>query len=161
MAKCKNGPRARQGGISLDQILDNSDSEVLRFIVVALTLKDLARKNKIPYSTLAGWFERGLIEAHARTGRSGSTVVLNEKNIKEIENLIRLRKGGLSLQRARHLMEDLRAAGYNPLSKGVFVIVGRRQGRVLRISESRRTAREVAGPHKGQTVMVELLPDGL
>src|SRR5262245_25921276 len=128
---------------------------------MALTLKDLAKKHKIPYSSLARWVDQGLIEPQGRTGRSGSVIVLNEKNVREIENLIRLRKGGLSLQRARHLMEDLRAAGYNPLSKGIFVVIGKRQGRVLRISESRKAAREVAGPHRGQTVMVELLPDGV
>lgn len=124
-----------------------------------LTLRDLAKRYEVPYSTLAGWFERGLIEAHERTGRSGSAIILNEKNIKEIENLIRLRKGGLSLQRARHLMEDLRAAGYNPLSKGIFVVIDSRKGRVLRISDSKREAREVAGPHKQQMVMVELIVD--
>ncbi len=123
------------------------------------TLKDLAKRHEVPYSTLAGWIERGLIEAHVRTGQSGSAILLNEKNVKELENLIRLRKGGLSLQRARHLMEDLRAAGYNPLSKGLFVVVDSRKGRVLRISESKREAREVAGPHKQQTVMVELIPE--
>ena len=123
------------------------------------TLRTLARKYTVPYSTLAGWIERDLIEAHGRTGRSGSPVVLNDKNVKEIENLIRLRKGGLSLQRACHLMEDLRAAGYNPLSKGVFVVIDPRKGRVLRISDSKRAAREVAGPHRQQTVMVELLPE--
>jgi DNA-binding transcriptional MerR regulator len=125
------------------------------------TLKELARKNRVPYSTLAGWVERGLIEAHVRTGRSGSTVVLNDKNIKEIENLIRLRKQGLSLQRAQSLMEDLRAAGYNPLSRGIFVVIDPRKGRVLRISEQKRAAREVSGPYKGQTVMVELFPEGI
>lgn len=124
-----------------------------------LTLKTLARKHRVPYSTLAGWIERGLIEAHGRTGRSGSVVVLDEKNVKELENLIRLRKGGLSLQRARHLMEDLCAAGYNPFSKGLFIMIDRRKGRVLRISENKRAAREVAGPHRGQTVMIELLPE--
>jgi DNA-binding transcriptional MerR regulator len=128
---------------------------------MAVTLKDLAKRHKIPYSTLAGWIERELIEPQERTGRSGSAVILDEKNIREIENLIRLRKGGLPLQRARHLMEDLRAAGYNPLSKGIFVVISRRHGRVLRISEDRKAAREVAGPHRGQTVMVELLPDGI
>lgn len=126
---------------------------------MAATLRALARKYAVPYSTLAGWIERDLIEAHDRTGRSGSPVMLNDKNVKEIENLIRLRKGGLSLQRARHLMEDLRAAGYNPLSKGLFVVIDPRKGRVLRISDSRRAAREVAGPHKQQTVMVELIPE--
>lgn len=124
-----------------------------------LTLKDLAERYGVPYSTLAGWIERGLIEAHVRTGRSGSAVILNGKNVKELENLIRLRKSGLSLQRARHLMEDLRATGYNPLSKGIFVVIDSRKGRVLRISESKRAAREVAGPHKQQTVMVELIPE--
>ena len=124
-----------------------------------LTLKALANRHSIPYSTLAGWIERGLIESQGRTGRSGAAVVLSEKNVKELENLIRLRKGGLSLQRARHLMEDLRATGYNPLSKGLFVVIESRKGRVLRISDSRRVAREVAGPHKQQTVMVELLPE--
>jgi DNA-binding transcriptional MerR regulator len=120
------------------------------------TLKELAKKHKVAYSTLAGWIERGLIEAHGRTGHSGAAVILNEKNVNEIENLIRLRKQGLSLQRARNLMEDLRAAGYNPLSRGVFVVIDPRKGRVLRISETKRAAREVAGPRKGQTVMVEL-----
>src|SRR5215470_4617611 len=115
---------------------------------MALTLKGLAKKHRIPYSTLAGWIERGLIEPQQRTGRSGATVILDEKNINELENLIRLRKGGLSLQRTKHLMEDLRAAGYNPLSKGLFIVVDKRHGRVLRISENRKTAREVAGPHR-------------
>lgn len=124
-----------------------------------LTLKDLAKRYEVPYSTLAGWIERGLIEAHVRTGQSGSAIILNEKNVKELENLIRLRKGGLSLQRARHLMEDLRATGYNPLSKGLFVVIDSRKGRVLRISESKRAAREVAGPYKQQMVMVELIPE--
>ncbi len=126
---------------------------------MGLTLKDLAKRHNVPYSTLAGWIERELIEAHVRTGRCGSAIILNEKNLTELENLIRLRKGGLSLQRARHLMEDLRAASYNPLSKGLFIVVDSHKGRVLRISESKRAAREVAGPHKQQTVMVELIPD--
>jgi hypothetical protein len=124
-----------------------------------ITLRDLAQKYSVPYSTLAGWIERELIEAHGRTGRSGSPVILNDKNVKEIENLIRLRKGGLSLQRARHLIEDLRATGYNPLSKGLFVVIDPRKGRVLRVSDSKRAAREVAGPHRQQTVMVELIPE--
>lgn len=124
-----------------------------------LTLKALAKRYGVPYSTLAGWIERDLFEVHARTGRSGSAVILSEKNVKELENLIRLRRGGLSLQRARHLMEDLRATGYNPLSKGLFVVIESRKGRVLRISEDKRAAREVAGPHKQQTVMVELISE--
>jgi DNA-binding transcriptional MerR regulator len=132
-----------------------------KILIMALTLKDLAKKHKIPYSSLARWVDQGLIEPQGRTGRSGSVIILNEKNVREIENLIRLRKGGLSLQRARHLMEDLRAAGYNPLSKGLFVVIGKREGRVLRISENRKAAREVAGPYRGQAVMVELLPDGM
>lgn len=126
---------------------------------MTVTLKGLAKKYSVPYSTLAGWIERELIEIHGRTGRSGSRVILNAKNIKEIENLIRLRKGGLSLQRARHLMEDLRAAGYNPLSKGVFIVIDSRRGRVLRISDNKRAALEVAGPYKKQALMVELIPE--
>lgn len=123
------------------------------------TLRDLAKRYDVPYSTLAGWIERELIQAEGRTGRSGSAVILNEKNVQEIENLIRLRKGGLSLQRARHLMEDMRAAGYNPLSKGMFVVIDSHKGRVLRISGNKRIAQEVAGPHKRQIVMVELIPE--
>jgi hypothetical protein len=122
-----------------------------------MTLKTLARDERVPYSTLAGWIERGLVKASHRSGKSGSAVLLNDKNIVELRNLIRLRKGGLSLQRARHLMEDLRAAGYNPLSQGVFIVLDRRKGRVLRISK-KKSAREVSGPHKGQYQMVELMP---
>ena len=128
-------------------------------IAPLLFLPALARGLRETYSTLAGWIERELIDTHRRTGRSGTAVILNGKNIKELENLIRLRKGGLSLQRARHLMEDLRATGYNPLSKGLFVVIDSRKGRVLRISQSKPAAREVAGPHKQQTVMVELIPE--
>jgi DNA-binding transcriptional MerR regulator len=125
---------------------------------MSVSLKEIAKEEKVPYSTLAGWIERGLIEPSHRTGKSGAAVVLNDKNVIELKNLIRLRKGGLSLQRARHLMEDLRAAGYNPLSRGVFIVLDRRKGRVLRISRERKAAREVLGPHKGQYVMIELLP---
>lgn len=123
----------------------------------AVTLKELARQEKVPYSTVAGWIERGLVEPSRRTGKPGAAVVLDGKNVVELKNLISLRKGGLSLQRARHLMEDLRAAGYNPLSRGVFVVLDRRKGRVVRISEDRAAAREVLGPNKGQYVMVELV----
>ena len=122
-----------------------------------ITLKELARREKVPYSTLAGWIERGLVEASHRTGKSGTPVVLSHKNLVELRNLIRLRKGGLSLQRARHLMEDMRALRYNPLSQGVFIALDPRKGRVLRISGDRKTAREVMGPNRGQYVLVELL----
>lgn len=124
-------------------------------------LKEVAEQVGVPYRTLARWAERGIIEPHHREGRQGVDVVLSEKNIVEIENLVRLRKAGLSLQRARALMEDLRAAGYNPLSRGIFVVVDKRKGRVVRISPDKATAREVAGPHKGQYVLVELLTEEL
>ena len=124
---------------------------------MSVTLKQIARQENVPYSTLASWIERGLIEPHRHPGRSGAVVVLDDKNVVELSNLIRLRKGGLSLQRARHLMEDLRAAGYNPLSQGVFIVLDRRKGRVLRISRDRKTAREVMGPTKGQYALVEVV----
>ena len=120
-------------------------------------LKQIANEQGVPYSTLASWVERGLVEPSHRTGKSGAAVVLDDKNVVELKNLIRLRKGGLSLQRARHLMEDLRAAGYNPLSRGVFIVLDRRRGRVLRISMGKKAAREVLGPHRGQYVMIELV----
>jgi DNA-binding transcriptional MerR regulator len=126
---------------------------------MSVTLKEIAKEEKVPYSTLAGWIERELIEPSHRTGKSGAAVVLNDKNVSELKNLIRLRKGGLSLQRARHLMEDLRAAGYNPLSQGVFIVLDGWKRRVLRISTDKRAAREILGPHKGQYVMIELLPE--
>lgn len=121
------------------------------------SLKELAERWRIPYRTLVGWVEAGIIEPEHRAGKQGVDIVLSDKNIVELENLIRLRKAGLSLQRARGLMEDLRAAGYNPLSRGIFVVVEKRKGRVVRISQDKARAREVAGPYKGQYVLVELL----
>lgn len=123
------------------------------------TLKQIARQERVPYSTLGSWVERGLIEPSHRPGKSGAAVVLGDKNVLELRNLIRLRKSGLSLQRARHLIEDLRAAGYNPLSQGIFIVLDRRKGRVLRISRDRKAAREVLGPHQGQYAMIELLAE--
>jgi hypothetical protein len=128
---------------------------------MSASLKEIARAEKVPYSTIAGWIGRGLIEPSHRSGKSGAAIVLDDKNVTELKNLIRLRKGGLPLQRARHLMEDLLAAGYNPLSQGIFIALDRRKGRVVRISTDKKTAREVLGPHKGQyMMMVELLPEG-
>lgn len=124
-----------------------------------LTLKELAQQEKVPYSTVAGWIERGLIAPSHRIGKSGAAVLLDDKNVVELKNLIRLRKGGLSLQRARHLMEDLQAAGYNPLSQGIFIVLDQRKGRVLRISRDKKSAREVMGPHMGQYVIVELVTE--
>jgi hypothetical protein len=126
---------------------------------MSTNLKEIARVEKVPYSTIAGWIGRGLIEPSHRTGRSGAAIVLDEKNVIELKNLIRLRKGGLPLQRARYLMEDLRAAGFNPLSQGIFIVLDRRKGRVLRISTDKKKAREVWGPNRGQHVMIELLPE--
>jgi hypothetical protein len=56
-------------------------------------------------------------------------------------------------------MEDLRATGYKPLSRGVFIVVDRRKGMVLRISTYKRAAREVWEPHEGQYAMIELIPE--
>jgi len=123
-------------------------------------LKQLAREQKVPYSTLAGWIQRGLVDVRGRTGKSGAAVRLGEREIAELENLARLRRGGLSLQRSRHLIEDLRATGFNPLSRGVFVVVDREKKRVLHVSEERKHALEVIGPSKGQFLMVELVSDG-
>lgn len=55
----------------------------------------------------AGWIDRGLVEPQHRSGKSGAAVVLNAKNVVEARNLVRLRRGCPSSQRARHLMEDL------------------------------------------------------
>jgi hypothetical protein len=126
---------------------------------MSASLKHISRAEKVPYSTIAGWIGRGLIEPSHRAGRSGAAILLDDKNVIELKNLIRLRNGGLPLQRARHLMEDLRAAGYNPLSQGIFIVLDRRKGRVVRISTDKKAAREVWGPHKGQYVMIELLPE--
>jgi len=125
----------------------------------AVSLTALATRHRVPYRTLARWVEEGIVEPEHRAGRPGVDVVLSNKNVVELENLIRLRNGGLSLQPARALIEDLAAQGYNPLSRGAFVVVDRRHGRVVRIGANRRTAREVAGPHKGQYVMIELVLD--
>ena len=122
-----------------------------------VSLKALAVRHRVPYRTLARWVEEGIIEPDHRAGTPGVDIVLSDKNVVELENLIRLRKGGLSLQRSRALIEDLAAQGYNPLSRGAFVVVDRKRGRVVRIGADRRKAREVAGPHKGQYVMIELL----
>lgn len=127
-----------------------------RISVEKITLTELAARNRVPYRTLARWIQEGIVEPEFRTGRPGVDIVLSEKNVVELENLIRLRKGGLSLQRARALMEDLAAQGYNPLSQGRFVVVDRRRGRVVRIGIDGKKAREVTGPHRGQYVMVEL-----
>ncbi len=124
------------------------------------TLKALAAKHRVPYRTLARWVEEGIIEPEHRAGRPGVDIVLSTKNVVEFENLIRLRSGGLSLQRARAVIEDLAAQGYNPLSQGAFVVIDRsKRGRVVRIGADRRKSREVAGLHKGQCVMIELLAD--
>jgi DNA-binding transcriptional MerR regulator len=120
----------------------------------------LAARNRVPYRTLARWIQDGIIEPEMRAGRPGVDIVLSDKNVVELENLIRLRKGGLSLQRARALMEDLAAQGYNPLSRGRFVVVDRKRGRVVRIGVDGRKAREVAGPYRGQYVMIELAFEG-
>src|SRR5438552_1917758 len=102
------------------------------------SLKALAARHHVPYRTLARWVEDGVIEPAHRSGRPGVDIVLSDKNVVELENLIRLRKGGLSLQRARALIEDLAAQGYNPLSQGAFVVVDRKRGGVVRIGADRR-----------------------
>jgi hypothetical protein len=67
---------------------------------MSANLKEITRPEKVPYSTIAGWVGRGLIEPSHRSGRSGAAIRLDDKNVIELKNLIRLRKGGLLLQRA-------------------------------------------------------------
>jgi len=141
-----------------------SESQHLRYRNVgtrseSATLKEIAREQKIPYSTMAGWIERGLVEVPGRTGKSGALVYLGAREIAELQNLARLRRGGLSLQRSCHLIEDLRAAGLNPSQRTLFVVLDRKKGRVLRVAGARTRALEVMGPNKGQYVMVELVAD--
>ncbi len=37
---------------------------------MSVSLKEIAKEEKVPYSTLAGWIERELIEPSHRTGKS-------------------------------------------------------------------------------------------
>src|SRR2546428_13815045 len=85
-----------------------------------ISLKTLSTRHRVPYRTLARWVEEGVIEPEHRAGTPGVDIVLSDKNVVELENLIRLRNGGLSLQRSRAPLEDLAAPGDNPLSQGAF-----------------------------------------
>ena len=55
-----------------------------------ISLKILSTRHRVPYRTLARWVEEGIIEPEHRAGRPGVDIVLSNKNIVELENLIRL-----------------------------------------------------------------------
>lgn len=64
-----------------------------------MTLKALAKKHRVPYSTIAGWLERDVVKIKKRRSRSGAEIELNDDEIADIETVIILRKKGFPIQR--------------------------------------------------------------
>ena len=108
-----------------------------------LTSADAAAALGLPYRTLMGWVESGLLEPELapgpyRDGHKRPARVWAEKNLREAAVLIRLRRALVPLRQIRAAMEHLRACGQNPFSTGKFLVMGnpRRPGSVIKVCDS-------------------------
>ena len=89
-------------------------------------LTALARELGVPYRTMARWRARGL------TGQEAA----------DYREFLELNRAGLSRQRASALVEDLHAQHRR---RRVFVVIDRRQRRVIRITANQQQARTAVG----------------
>jgi hypothetical protein len=113
-------------------------------------LDEVAPQIGAPYRTLARWLAEGLAEAPRLPAR-GHPFQLTEKTITELKQHVALCQAGLSKERIRQLIDTLRAQGYNPPSRGAFVVVDRHRGRVVRISEDEQHAARSSAGTSGAT----------
>jgi len=87
------------------------------------TAYEVSKITGVPYRTLMRWAEEGIVEIEKPPAGRGKQVLFNEKDVREIRILGNLR-GRVSFQKLRRIRDYLRHLGFNPFSKGKFLVVG-------------------------------------
>ena len=121
---------------------------------------EVAKLLSVPFRTLHGWRERGLLTPKQCEGRGPKRpVVWSEKDIREARTLTALRTAGFSTQGIAKAQDYLRSLGYNPFSTGqVAVVLGTNgEPRDLIKIVDQATAFKLLR-ERGQLVMLSLNP---
>ena len=87
------------------------------------TASQVVELTGVPYRTLMRWAEEGVIEIEKPPAGRGKQVLFNEKDVREIRILGKLR-GKVSFQKLRKIRDYLRNLGFNPFSQGKFLVIG-------------------------------------
>jgi len=122
-------------------------------------LRTAARRLDIPPMTVSRWIKAGLVRPKMDKSGYRPKIYIGQKELRELENLRRLRNCGLSLQELRKAMTYLRGIGHNPLSTGRFFVLahdGQRRKRLVKLCESGE-ALDLIGKRQGQLMIPAFL----
>ena len=124
-----------------------------------LSLTGAAKALDIPAMTVSTWVKAGLVKPVGEyRGRRGARVNLGPKQLRELENIRRLRTTGLTMKDLRLAMKYLRGIGHNPFSSGQFFVLteGTARRRLVKLCDG-DTAIELIGKRKGQMMIPAFL----
>ena len=116
-----------------------------------MDLKRAAELAGVPYTTAARWARQGMVLADGG-GAKGRPYEIGEKNITELANLGRLRRG-MSFQALRRAAETLRRMGLNPYSSGLFGVI--EGGELVHLAPTGEAVKLLQQP--GQRLLIPLL----
>ena len=121
-----------------------------------MTSREVAKKLGVPFRTLHGWRERGLLTP-TQVSAPGMPCEWTEKDIREARTIVALRQAGFSAQGIRKAQDYLRSLGFNPFSRGQVAVIlgskGKPQDLIKIVDE--KTAFQLLR-ERGQLVMLSL-----
>lgn len=120
------------------------------------TPEQAAQLTGVPYRTLHRWITDGLIRPkYRRANIRKRDIELTTKDVREISILCALRRGGLSMQTLRDVLDYLRSIGHNPMSTGQFIAIMGKSGKPADLVKICTTgeALELIGQCRGQLVL--------
>lgn len=125
-----------------------------------MNVKQAAKEIGIPYRTVAGWIEAGIIRPVGYVGRQRVPIPFTERDMSELRLLAHLRRS-FSLQELRQALEFLRTLGHNPLSTGKFLVAQGPPGkrRLIKICANKREAIELLGETPGQLLLIPFIEE--
>jgi hypothetical protein len=106
-------------------------------------LRVVARRYKIAYSTAARWAAE-VIRPIGHPRLRGKAIDLGAEELRLFATFAALRRGGLSIQRARAFIEDIRVLEFKSPSRRLFALVEPAKGRIVEIFRSEEKAAKAA-----------------
>lgn len=118
-----------------------------------MNLTEAAQKTGIPQQTLTRWIQLGLVRPAGWQNRKLRPVPITRKELREFRIIRRLRQQKVPLAKLIEAANYLRSLGYNPFSRGHFVVMdkGKELVRIMRGREAIALLKQ-----RGQLILIAM-----
>lgn len=118
-----------------------------------MNLTEAAQKTGIPQQTLTRWIQYGLVRPEGWKNKPLCPVPITRKELREFRIIRRLRQQGVPMSKLIKAADYLRSLGYNPFSRGNFVVMdkGKELVRIMNGKEAMALIRQ-----RGQLILIAM-----